>query len=288
MRAAVISGIALVALLIAVSTVTFTLNEMEIAVVTQLGRAIEPAVTQSGLYLKWPFPFQKVRRFDKRLLEYDSKPSQILTRDKKFLIVDNYAKWRIVDPLRFMVTVRTEGSAQARLDDVIFSVLREELGSHDLSEVISSDREPIMRAVTAQANAVAAAYGIEIRDVRIKRADLPSENERYVFDRMRAERKRQANQYRSEGEEEALKIRANTDLERATILAEAYEQAERIRGEGDAEAAGIYAEAYERAPKFYKYMRTLQAYEATLDEKTTVILSPSSGFLQYLYSDQAP
>ena len=287
MRPLVVLGI-VVLLAVAISTVTFTLSETEIAVIIQLGKAIEPPVTERGLHFKRPFPFQNVRRFDKRLLEYDSKPSQILTRDKKFLIVDNYARWRIVDPMLYMVTVRTESRAQARLDDVIFSVLRESLGAHDLVELISTDREAIMLAVTKQADAVARKFGIEIRDVRIKRADLPSENERYVFDRMRAERKRQANQYRSEGEEEALKIRANTDLERATILAEAYELAEGIRGEGDAEGARIYAEAYQEDPEFYKFSRTLQAYEKTLDEQTAVILSPSTEFLQYLYGDQAP
>ncbi len=176
--------------------------------------------------------------------------------------------------------------AQSRLDDIIYSELRTELGRHPFHDIISKQRAAIMEVVTRESNAKSAEYGIEVIDVRIKRADLPQENERAVFARMEAERKRIANRYRSEGEEEALKIRAETDKEAQILLAGAGKQAQQVRGEGDARATVIYAAAYGRNQKFYNLVRTLEAYETAIDSGTTLIISPKADFFRYLW--QAP
>lgn len=273
--------IGLLVLLLAGNLVVFTVNEVEQVVVLQFGEVVD-VITEPGLNFKWPDPIQKITAFEKRLLEYDVAAKEIYTRDKKILLLDNYARWRIVDPQKFRETLLTEEEGLARLDDIIFSELRKELGQHNQSEVVSENREVIMELVTQRSDEAARSYGIEVVDVRIKRADLPTENANAVFNRMRAERAREAKGYRSEGEEAALKIRAETDLEAASIQAEAFEEAQGIRGQGDAEALGIYAAAYEGAEDFYQFLRTLEAYEKSLDEKTTLVLPANSDFFQYL------
>ncbi len=270
-----------VALAIVLNLFLYRVDETNQVVITQMGRPVR-SVSEPGLHAKLPYPIQTAHYFDDRLLLYDSAPTEILAEDKKNLVLDNYARWRIVDPLLFMQTVRDENGAQARLDDIIYSELRVELGRHDLQEVVSSAREQIMKTVTDRCDDRAADYGISVVDVRIKRADLPEENERFVYERMRAERRRKANKYRSEGEEEALKIRAQTDKEKAIILAEAYKTAEEVKGEGDAAATKIYAEALEADPQFYRFWRTLEAYKASLDTSTVLVLSPESDFFRYL------
>jgi membrane protease subunit HflC len=209
----------------------------------------------------------------------------VLTQDKKTLNIDNYAKWRIVDPLKVLQTVQTEAGAQTRLDDIIYSEIRTELGRHTFYAIISDQRAEIMETVTAKSNEKTLEYGIEVIDVRIKRADLPQENENAIFARMEAERKRIANRYRSEGEEEALKIRAETDKQAVIIMAEAERKAQEVRGEGDAQATSIYAEAYNQDRSFYKMIRTLEAYEKSIDSTTTVILSPDADFFDYLWNE---
>ncbi|MEE8219798.1 MAG: protease modulator HflC [bacterium] len=258
----------------------FTVSEVQQVVITQLGKPVRE-IRNPGLHFKLPF-FQQVLYFDKRLLEYDSAPTEIVTKDKKALVVDNYSRWRIIDPLLMLQTVQNENGAQARLDDLIYSELRLELGLHDLIEIVASKRKEIFLKVTARSNEKAKEYGIEVLDVRVKRADLPPENEQAVYGRMRAERQRIARQYRSEGKEEALKIRSTTDKVKTILLADAYEQEQRLRGKGDAEALGIYAEAYERDEEFYSFLRTLEAYRGSLKENTTVILPPDSQFLRFL------
>ncbi len=260
----------------------YTINETQQGVVLQFQEIIE-VVTDPGIHFKIPF-MQKIERFEKRILDYDSTPREIITQDKKTLVVDNFAKWKIVDLKLFYETVRNENNANPRLDDIIYSDLRNELGRYTFIDIVANSREEIMQRVTEQVNTKSAQYGITIFDVRIKRADLPQQNERPVFDRMRAERSRQANLYRSEGEEEALKIRAETDKQATIIQAEAYKQAEKIRGEGDAQALAIYASAYNRDPDFYQFMRTLEAYSKTLKGKTTIVLPANSDFLKYLTS----
>jgi len=210
------------------------------------------------------------------------KSTEIITKDKKTLIVDNYARWRIIDPLKFLQTVRDLNGAQTRLDDIIYSELRVDLGLFDMSEIVSEKREGIMGRVTEISNEKANTYGIEIVDVRIKRVDLPPENEKYIFDRMRAERERIAKQYRAEGQEESAKIIAETEREKTVILAEAYKTAQTLKGEGEAESIRIYAESFNQDPEFYKFYRTLEAYRKTFIDKTTVLLSTDSDFLKYL------
>lgn len=273
--------IALVAVLLVGNLVLFTVSEVEQVVVLQFGEAVR-VITEPGLYAKLPDPIQKLNVFDNRLLEYDSTPEPIYTSDKKILVLDNYARWRIVDPVKFRETLLTETAGLERLDDMIYSELRKELGQHTLSEVVSENREALMELVCRRADEAADDYGIEVVDVRIKRADLPPENEAAVFNRMRAERRREAKAYRAEGEEQALEIRAETDLEASRIGAEAFEQAQRIRGEGDAEALRIYAEAYTGAEDFFRFSRTLEAYQASLDEKSVLVLPASSEFFRFL------
>jgi membrane protease subunit HflC len=200
--------------------------------------------------------------------------------------VDNYAKWRIKKPLLFLQKVRTENRAQARLDDIIYSELRVELGRFELIEIVAEKRAEIMLKVTKRTTESAAEFGIEIRDVRIKRADLPSENEMAIFDRMRTEREREAKRYRSEGAEEAAKIRADADKKKTIILAEAYELEQKLRGDGDARAITIYAQAFEKDPEFYAFIRSLDAYKLSLKENTTIILTPETEFFRVLKKSQ--
>ena len=221
-------------------------------------------------------------KFEKRILEYDAEPKAILSLDKKRLEVDNYARWRISDPLTFYRAVRTINGGLSRIDPIVYSELRVELGKHNLTEIVDKRREKIMRIVTEKASEKLKEYGIDVVDVRIKRADLSQENERAVFDRMIAERERQAKQYRSEGEEEALKIRAETDKDRAIILAEAYKKAQEISGEGDAKAVEIYAKAFKSDPSFYEFTRTLETYQKMIDTNTTLILSTDSDLLNLI------
>jgi membrane protease subunit HflC len=267
-------------LLVVMSRTFYAVSETAQVVVTQLGRPVR-LVKTPGLHLKVPF-LQQLTFFEDRLLDYDAAPAPVITRDKKNLVVDNYAKWQIQEPLKFLQTVHDEAGAQARLDDIIYSKVREQLGLHDLVEVIASQREPIMRAVTAGSHEASMAYGIAVIDVRIKRADLPPENAQAVYGRMRTEREREARRYRSEGQEEALKIRAETDKQKTIMLAEAYEYEQAIRGEGDAAAIRVYAEAFQHDPDFFAFTRTLEAYRKSLKGKTTVLLPPQMEFLKYL------
>ena len=266
--------------LIALFQSVYTVDETEIAIVLQLGKPVDEP-KKPGIHFKKPF-VQNVISFDHRVLEYDAQPAEILTKDKKNMIVDNYTKWRIVDPLKFYRTVRTFAGAQARLDDIVYSQIRESLGRFSLTEVVSKERAEIMDEVTNKASKLISEYGIEVVDVRIKRTDLPPENERAIFGRMRAERERQAKQYRSEGQEEASKIRSAAERERTIILAEAERQSSVLRGEGEAEATGIYAEALNQSPDFYSFKRSLEAYEKSFEDNTSVVLTPNSDFFKHM------
>jgi membrane protease subunit HflC len=250
------------------------------AIVVQLGEPVR-TVQEPGLYLKLPF-VQTVLYFDKRLLEYDASPKELLTKDKQQLVVDNYVRWRIADPLQYYRTLRTEAGAQSRLDDVVYSNLRETLGRHTLRDVVNEKRAALMQEVTSTSDTKAREYGIEIVDVRIKRADLPEKNELNVFNRMRTERERQAKKFRAEGDEEARKIRSEADKQVQILLADARQRAEVTRGEGDAIAVKIFADAYGRDVEFYEMVRTLEAYRNTIGEGTTLILSPQSDFFRLL------
>jgi membrane protease subunit HflC len=258
----------------------FIVDVTQTAIVVQLGRPVR-TVIEPGLQFKVPF-VQNVIYFDKRLLDYDATSQDVITQDKKTLLIDNFAKWRIKDPLKVYEAFQTQQAALGRLDDIIYSELRVELGRHDLAEIVSTARSKIMETVTARANEKAAAYGIELDDVRIKRADLPEQNEKAVFTRMEAEREREAKRYRSEGAEEAQKIRSEAEKEREIILAEAYKTSQTAMGEGDAKAFRIYAQAYQKDVEFFEFMRTMEAYKKALDKETTLVLSPDSEFLKYL------
>ena len=258
----------------------FIVDVTQTAIVVQLGKPVR-TVIEPGLQFKVPF-VQNVIHFDKRLLDYDATSQDVITQDKKTLLIDNFAKWRIKDPLKVYEAFQTQAMALGRLDDIIYSELRVELGRHDLAEIVSTARSKIMETVTARANEKAAAYGIELDDVRIKRADLPEQNEKAVFTRMEAEREREAKRYRSEGAEEAQKIRSEAEKEREIILAEAYKTSQTMMGEGDAKAFRIYGQAYRQDVEFFEFMRTMEAYKKALDKETTLVLSPDSDFLKYL------
>ncbi len=274
--------IALIVLaVIVIWTTIFKVDMTEQVVILQFGRPIR-TIQEPGLNFKLPAPFQTATFFDKRLLEYDVPPEEILSKDKKTLIVDNYVRWKIEDPLKFLKTVQAIPNAVMRLDDIVYSELRQELGTHDMVEIITQNRELIMDKVTKASNKQTVDYGIKVVDVRIRRVDLPQANEKSIYARMEAERKRQANQFRSEGDEEAQKIRAETDKQKTIILADAYKQSEQARGEGDARATTIYAKAYSADPDFYQFVRTLDAYKKVIDDKTTLVLPANSELFDLL------
>ena len=270
----------LVALVLTLYGSTFTVNMTQNAIVLQF-QEYKKTVAEPGLYFKIPF-VQDVRYFTKMLLVLDAPPADIITKDKKTMLIDNFTMWRIQDPLLFLQTLRTEPAGESRLDDIVKSELRVELGTHNLIDVVTKTREEIMAKVTTEANIKSVQYGIEVLDVRIKRADLPSDNAQKVFGRMRSERERIAKKYRSEGAEEATKIRAETDKEKVILVAEAYKKEQETRGNGDARATKIYADAFNKDREFYAFMRSMEAYKNSLKTDTTVILSEKSDFLKYL------
>jgi membrane protease subunit HflC len=270
----------IVLLLIALYASFYVVDQTEQAILIQLGEPIEGTIGP-GIHIKIPL-VQKVVIFENRLLDYDATPAEILSADKKNIKVGNYAKWRIVNPLKFYESVRDTDGALARLGDIIDSEIRAELGRYVMIDILSKPRSEILDAVRKRCDEWAQNYGISVIDVRIKRIDLPPENRQAVFARMRAERDRQAKKYRSEGQQEALGIKATADRERTIILADAYRNAQTIRGEGDAGAARVYAEAFKQDPEFFDLFRTLEASRKALDDKTTMVISPEYEFLRYM------
>lgn len=270
--------IVVLAILIVGGQSFYTVHQTQKAIVLQLGEPVGQ-VSGPGLHFKLPF-IQNVIFFDARMLDYDARSAEALTSDKKAIVLDNYARWRITDPLTFYRTVRTIPGAQTRLDDMVYSQLRVHVGRHTLTEVVASKRAEIMTEVTRRTSELMSEYGMEVIDVRIKRTDLPTENQRAIFGRMRAERERQAKQYRSEGQEESTKIRSMADRERAVLLAEANQKAEIIRGEGDAAATRIFANAYGQAPEFFEFMRGLETLRNSLKEGTRFVLTPDDPLLK--------
>jgi membrane protease subunit HflC len=284
-----IAILALIALVVLWRTF-FTVDETQSAIVTQFGRPVR-TIASAGLNVKWPW--QSLLTFEKRLMVYNPRPSEFLTKDKKNVVVDSYVCWRIADPNRFLQTVNDLTGAEMRLHDTVWAAAAAALGATDLAALVSTRPEDVkiqevMQQVTEQCRARAMEqYGIEIVDVRMKRLNLPQQNRESVFARMRAERERIAKQYRAEGEAEALKIRAEADREKSRILSESYREAERIRGDGDAQSTRIYAQAYSRDPRFYKLVRTLEAYKKVIDPNTTAILSSDSELLRLLTQGRA-
>lgn len=276
----------LVALVAVWNFAFFTVPVWMQAVVLQLGEPVR-TVREPGLYMKIPL-IQTVLYFDRRLLEYDASPKELLTRDKQQLVVDNYTRWKIIDPLKYYQAVRDEAGAQSRLDDIIYSNLRENFGRQTLLEILSTKREELMTDITRKSDKATRDYGIEVVDVRVKRADLPEKNEQNVFGRMRTERERLAKKYRAEGDEEARKITSGAEKDVRVLVAEAQRDAEIARGQGDAEAVRIYAEAYGRDPEFFALSRTLDAYRRALPNSTSLVLSPDSAFLRFLKGVEQP
>ncbi|MBL8228481.1 MAG: protease modulator HflC [Bryobacterales bacterium] len=266
-------------------TTLFTVRETEFVLITQFGRPVY-SISDAGLHIKWFF--QTANYFDKRLRVYNPRPSEFLTRDKKNLVIESYVAWRIHNPQRFIETVGDPVAAEMRLHDIVWSSLAAALGTHDLDALISPNPEAVRarqmldQLSTESDQRALAQYGIQVVDVRIRRINLPDQNKQSVYARMRAERERIARQYRAEGEEQALRIRADADRQKEEILSLAYKDAEKTRGEGDAESTRIYSQAYSRNPRFYKLLRTLEAYKKILDDKTTAILSSDSELLKVL------
>ncbi len=258
----------------------FVVDLTETAIVVALGKPVR-TVTEPGLQFKIPF-YHQVTFFDKRFLDYDAPARDVITSDKKSMVIDNFAKWRIVDPLKVFQAFQTQRGALQRLDDIVYSELRVELGRHELPEIVSANRALIMKLVSDRSNEKASVYGLEVLDVRIKRADLPEQNEKAIFQRMQAERERQAKGYRAEGEEEAQKIRSEAEKDKDIISAEAYKTSQELRGNGEAQAYKIYATAYKQDPKFFEFVRTMEAYKKVFAKDTTMVLTPDSEFLKYL------
>ena len=305
MRATKLVAIGVIVLLglIVLSNSLYVVDMTQQVVITQFGKPIGDAVRDPGLKVKVPF-IQKVNVFDKRILEWDGSPRQVPTRDKRYIWVDTFARWRIIDPLRFMQSVTDEIGAHARLDDVIDAITRDLLTSHDLIEVVrNTDREmeifeldvpreaqegirvgrsEITRQVLQRAAEQMPRYGIELVDVQLKRVNYVEEVRQKVYERMISERQRIAERYRSEGQGQSAEIRGQKEKELQRITSEAYRVAEEIKGTADADAAAIYAEAFGRDPEFYSFLRTLESYRTTLDDESTLILTTDGDYFQFL------
>jgi membrane protease subunit HflC len=240
------------------------------------------AVTNPGVALRVPL-LETVRIVDSRLLYLNTPPSSITTRDQESLVVDNYAAWRIVDPVKFAQSFPAgRSAAEPQIDQVVRGAVREVIGQQTLAEVVTTKRAEIMEQITVKTNQALATFGIEMKDVRINRTELPNTTEENVYARMKTERERQARKVRAEGEERARRIRAEADREARVIVANARRDSEIARGEGDAQAARIYADAYGTDPELYAFLRSLEAYRKTLGAGTTLVLSPKSEFFRYL------
>lgn len=261
----------------------YIVAQTEKAVLLQFGSVVKANV-EPGLHVKLPF-INKVRLFDARLLTLDSPTQRLLTREKKAVMVDAYAKWRVADSERFYTaTSGLKQIADDRLTQRLVAALSNEFGKRDLQEVVSGERDDLMSKITESLDRMAQKeLGIEVVDVRVKGIDLPKEVYRSVFDRMASEREREAREHRAKGKELAEGIRADADRQKRVLLAEAYREAEEIRGDGDAQAAAIYAQAYSQDPEFYAFHRSLQAYRASFsDKRDMMVLDPSSEFFRYL------
>lgn len=306
--AAVIVGVVIV------SGAVFTVDQAEQVVVLQFGKPVGEPVTEPGLHFKMPF-IQELRRFDKRLIVWDGDPNQVPTRGREFISVDATARWRIVDALQFLKSVRDEAGAQSRLDDIIDSVVRDNISSTELTEIVRSKdwkvsekdlerldvvplendapdeltesirlgRETLTRNILREASkGMPEKYGIELVDVRIKRLNYITSVRQQVFQRMTSERQRIAEQFRSQGEGEASRIEGDTSRELALIRSEAQRKAEVVRGEADAEAMRIYNEAFASDADFFSFLRTLESYPETLNERSVLILGTDSDYLKFI------
>ncbi len=276
----------LAAVFIVANLMLFQVDATEYAIVTQFGQPIR-AISEPGLYVKLPDPVQSVIRLDRRLQVHTHEQTELLTKDKKNILVEAYATWRVTDPVRFFTSVRDAPGADTRLADILVSELGVALGRYELANLVTIDAQQMqlpamMTQVSERVDERTGAYGFAVADVRLKVLNFPEANRQSVFQRMKAERERIARGFRSEGTEEATKIRAAADAERTTILSAAQREAERIRGQGEAQAIRIYAAAFGQDPGFYQFLRTLQAYDKVITKGTTLILPSDSELLKYL------
>ncbi len=309
-RLAIILGaVALLALLLGVSSM-YTLSEHEQAVITRFGQPRGQPITQPGLHFKLPFA-DTVNRFDKRWLDWRGDPNQIPTKDKKYIWVDTFGRWRIVDPLRFFQRLRDERNAKSRLDDIIDGETRNAIASYALIEAVRStnrafeedeyvtetERSETLEQITAgrakltrqirdRAAEVVKEFGVELVDVQVRRINYVNEVEVKVFERMISERRRIAERSRSEGMGRAAEVRGQRERDLKEIRSEAYRKAQEITGQADAEATKIYAEAFGRDPEFYQFLRTLEAYPQAVDSTTSLFLGADSEFYRYLRSSK--
>ena len=286
----------------------YIVSETNQVIITQFGEPIGNAITNPGLHIKVPF-IQKANYFEKRWLEWDGDANEIPTKDKKYIWVDTYARWRISDPLVFFQRVRDERGAQSRIDDIIDGETRNAIANFDLIEIVRSTnrefemteeteiletstalvkiqtgRERIAQIILEKSSETTPEIGVELKDVKIKRINYVDEVERKQFDRMISERQRIATKYRSEGDGQSAEIRGQKEKELLGIQSEAYKRAQEIKGKADAEATAIYADAYNRDPEFYQFMKTLEVYRTIMDKETWLLLSTDSEFLKYLKS----
>ena len=264
----------------AVYASAFIVHQNEQALVLRFG---EPKRVVTAPGLNWKLPLvDAVEIYDKRILDLDSQPQEVTASDQKRLVVDSYARYKIVDPLKFYQTLRYEEGVKSRLGPIIDSAMRRVLGSSTFQDVVRDKREDLMSRIAKQVNKEGNDFGLEVVDVRIKRADLPEQNSKSVFDRMRAERQREAAEFRAQGAAEANRIKATADREATVILAEATRKGEEMRGGGDAERNKIYADAYTRDPEFFEFYRSMQAYEKGIKSADTrLLISPDSDFFKY-------
>ena len=280
--------IVLMVILLGANSTLYVVSEFERGVKLQFGKLVEADI-QPGLHVKVPF-VDNVRIFDARILTVDAQPASFFTVEKKRLIVDSYAKWRIANvETYYKATGGVESVAQNRLANRVNNGLRNQFGIRTLHEVVSGERDLLMKNITDELNAtVLDSLGIEVVDVRVKRIDLPQEVSSQVFRRMTAERDKEARELRSTGKERAEKIRASADRERTIEVANAYRDAEELRGQGDAKAASVYAAAYQQDPEFYSFMRSLNAYKSAFSNKGDIMLvEPDSDFFKYLNQQRA-
>ncbi|MBL8417071.1 MAG: protease modulator HflC [Dechloromonas sp.] len=272
-----------VTVLIVLAMSIFSVDQRQYALVFQLGE-VKRVITEPGLNFKIPM-IQNVRFFDNRILTLDNnEPERFITSEKKNVLVDSFIKWRIVDPKLYYISVGgDEARAKTRLNQTVNAGLREEFGKRTVHDVISGERDQIMEDMRVKADADSRKIGVQIVDVRLKRVELPNEVSDAVYRRMEAERKRVANELRSEGAAEAEKIRADADRQREVIIADAYRDAQKIKGEGDAQATAIYAQAFNQNPDFYAFYRSLEAYRGSFRSKNDVlVVEPNSDFFKYM------
>ena len=261
----------------------FTVHQTQQALILQLGNPVR-VISEPGLSIKVPF-LQQVEFFERRVLDYDAGSVELVLGDQRRLVVDAFARYRITDPLRFRQSVGNEVAFRGRLEPITFSALRSVLGEVSLFTILSGERSQLMTRIAAEANQALQQFGVQVIDVRIKRADLPQENQEAIFLRMQTEREREARELRAQGEEIAQRIRARADRERRVLIAEAGQEAEQIRGRGDAIAIATFAEAFGQDPAFFGFYRSMQAYRNALaDEATSFVLAPDSDFFRFFHS----